>query len=150
MPPHTNERNGVAARADRLREARERAGLTLGQAAKQLGTDRATLGMAEGEDGGLRRGAAAMTLRFDACVAAAELYDVDVRWLQGLHDGVVPPDLDAALRVLPDDEQERIRALVRSLPQDEARAELDLVDLEDQLGAVLPSDDDAQPRGRRR
>lgn len=71
--------------ASRIRVARENAGLTQGQAAKQLGMARPTL--TECEAGRRRVSAPELT-------EMAKLYGVGVAWLAGEDDAAADPDRD--------------------------------------------------------
>ena len=95
--------------AARLKEARELAGLSQGQAARKLDMHRPTISEIEA---GNRNVTAPELARF------AELYDVDVRWLSGAGaDQLDPQDarLQLAFRELqkikPDDLDKLMRAL---------------------------------------
>jgi len=95
--------------AARLKEARELAGLSQGQAAKKLEMHRPTISEIEA---GNRNVTAPELARF------AELYDVDVRWLSGAGaDQLDPQDarLQLAFRELQKIKPEDLDKLMRAL-----------------------------------
>jgi len=95
--------------AARLKEARELAGLSQGQAAKKLDMHRPTISEIEA---GNRNVTAPELARF------AELYDVDVRWLSGAGaDQLDPQDarLQLAFRELQKIKPEDLDKLMRAL-----------------------------------
>jgi transcriptional regulator with XRE-family HTH domain len=95
--------------AARLKEARELAGLSQGQAAKKLEMHRPTVSEIEA---GNRNVTAPELARF------AELYDVDVRWLSGAGaDQLDPQDarLQLAFRELQKIKPEDLDKLMRAL-----------------------------------
>ncbi|WP_437665619.1 helix-turn-helix domain-containing protein [Sorangium sp. So ce1182] len=98
--------------ANRIRAARENAGLSQGQAAKQLDVARPTI--SECEAGRRRVTAVELT-------AMAKLYGVSVAWLACEHDETADPDHDrielAAREIagLKDDDLASVLQLVRSI-----------------------------------
>lgn len=96
--------------AERLRLAREQAGLSQGQAAKKLGWHRPTISEIEA---GRRRVAA------DEVGQMAALYGVDVNWIVTGDDLEADPAIQLAARVLAKlkkEDAEKILKLLRRLP----------------------------------
>lgn len=97
--------------AERLRVARERAGLSQGQVASLLGMHRPTISQIEG---GNRHVLAQELPRF------ADLYDVSVDWLLGRvdEDDVVIRLAARGLDKLKVDDRKKLLALLASLPEE--------------------------------
>jgi len=100
--------------AGRLRDARERAGLSQGQVASLLGMHRPTISQIEG---GSRNVLAEELPRF------ADLYDVSVDWLLGRVDAenVVVRLAARGFEKLKADDRAKLLALLASLPEAGAR-----------------------------
>lgn len=95
--------------ASRLKEARNLAGLSQGQAAKKIGMHRPTISEIEA---GNRKVSAEELTRF------AELYDVDLLWLSGIGADQLDPEddrLQLAFRELKKIKPEDLDKLMRAL-----------------------------------
>ena len=112
MPDADPERTGIA---ERLRAAREQAGLSQGQVAKIFGYQRPTISEIEA---GRRRVVADELPKF------AEIYDVTVSWLTRTDSELDDPAVELAARELaklkPDDFS-RVMKLLQSLRRAESK-----------------------------